>query len=245
METLEALGDEVGALKAGVALAANEFWTGHAEAGLLRLRAMLPRAAGKGVVEQEIRSWIGALTFFGPTPVDEALRIHEELVVGAAAGIYSRDGASVGLRRCSLSRAASTKRARSWPRGRPGSSRSDRAATWRSMHGQVDGRDRTSRREPGPRGRARYRGARMDDGGWGPRLLVHDGRPRGTGVPPDLGQDEEAGRWAEIALRDSVADDYASQGPGRGILARVKARAGNHAEAERLAREAVRDARRD
>ena len=86
METSEALGDEVGALKAGLAVAASEFWTGHAGAGLQRLRAMFPRAAGNGLIEEEFRRWMGVLMFFGPTPVDEALRVHEDLARGATAG---------------------------------------------------------------------------------------------------------------------------------------------------------------
>ena len=134
METAEALGDDVGALKAGLALAASEFWTGHAEAATsTRPRAMFAERAGKGLIEDELRRWMGVLMFFGPTPVDEALRVHEELARGASAGNHSRSCGCADGRRCSRSRAASTKPAPSRPKERPGTSRSGRAAISQSF----------------------------------------------------------------------------------------------------------------
>ena len=55
----------------------------------------------------------------------------------------------------------------------------------------------------------------------------------------ELGDDDEAMRFATIARDTSSSDDVASQSGGRRVLARVLSRRRDHAAAEALAREAV------
>lgn len=237
METLEALGDDIGVLKAGLALAASEFWTGHAGAGLLRLRALFPRAVGKGLIEEELRRWIGVLMFFGPTSVEEALRSHEELARGAAAGTIRemrvRGRASLLALQGDFDEArALAAEGEAW--FEQIGSRGDLA----SHRGQVMAEIELVAGYP-ERAAGYAIGAHEWLSAGGDRGFSSTMATRAARACLLLGQNEEAVRWAEIALRDSVTDDYASQGPARAILARVSARAGDHAEAERLAREAV------
>ena len=59
------------------------------------------------------------------------------------------------------------------------------------------------------------------------------------GVLLDLGDEDEAMRFATIARDTSSSDDVASQASGRAVQARVLSRRGDHDSAEELAREAA------
>jgi tetratricopeptide (TPR) repeat protein len=56
----------------------------------------------------------------------------------------------------------------------------------------------------------------------------------------ELGRDDEAEEWARTGQGMTTEDDFATQGPARGVLALVSARRGDFETAELLAREAVR-----
>ncbi len=237
METAEALGDDVGALRAGLTLAASEFWTGNAEAALRRAQELLGRGAGKGIIEDHLRRWIGVLMFFGPTPVDEALRANEELARGASAAtirvlrIRGRSSLLALQGRFDEARALMAE-GEAWYEQI--GSRADLA----ELQGQVMAEFELLAGNPARAAELSTRAHEWMSAG-GDRGFSSTMAARAARAHLLLGEDAVATSWAEIALRDSVADDYASQGPGRAVLARVKARAGDHAEAESLAREAV------
>ncbi len=237
LDTMEALGDEEGAIKAGITLASQEFWMGQGGAALRRARALLPRAAGMGLVEQEIRIWIGAFSYFGPTPVEEALATFEEMSAGSSAG-FNRERRARGLSAL-LAQLGRFEEARAlaadgeaWFEqiGSRADLASHRGQTMSEIELLAGNPDRAAELAT----RAHQSMTAAGDRGFSSTVATRAAR-----AYLDLGQDVEAVRWAEIALRDSTPDDYASQGPGRSVLARVRARAGDHGEAERLAREAV------
>jgi len=237
LDTMEALGDEEGAIKAGITLASQEFWMGQGGAALRRARALLPRAAGMGLVEQEIRSWIGAFSYFGPTPVEEALATFEEMSAGSSAG-FNRERRARGLSAL-LAQLGRFEEARALAAdGEAWFEQIGSRADLASHHGQTMTEIELLAGNPDRAAELATR-AHQSMTAAGDRGFSSTVATRAARAYLDLGQDVEAVRWAQIALRDSTADDYASQGPGRSVLARVRARAGDHEEAERLAREAV------
>jgi len=237
VDIMEDLGDEDGAVKAGITLASQEFWMGHGGAALRRARDLLPRAAGMGVVEQEIRVWIGAFSFFGPTPVEEALATSEEMSAGSSAG-FNRERRARGLSSL-LAQQGRFDEARALAAdGEAWFEQIGSRADLASHRGQSMSVIELLAGNP-ERAAELATNAHQSMTAAGNRGFSSTVATRAARAYLDLGQDAEAVRWAEIALRDSTADDYASQGPARAILARVRARAGDHDESERVAREAV------
>jgi len=237
LDTMERLGDEEGAVRAGIALASQEWWMGQGGAALRRARALLPRAAGMGLVEQQIRGSIGAFSYFGPTPVEEALATFEDMSAGSSAG-FNRERRARHLSsllalqgRIAEARALAAE-GEAW--FEQIGSRADLA----SLRGQVMAEIELLAGDP-----ARAAELVTDAHQWmtatGDRGFSSTQATRAARAYLELGQDEEAVRWAQIGLRDSNVDDQDSQAPGRAILARVRARMGDHVQAERLAREAV------
>jgi len=234
-DTLTQLADEEGAINAGLALAALEFWTGQAGAASEQALALLPRAAGM-VVEQAIRGWVAASSYFGPMPVEDSLSLGERMAAGASAG--------VGRRMTLRHKAALLPMLGRFEEARAHAEEEEAILTQLGspvLLSSLNGTRAELELLAGNAARAVEFGLRayelrsgLGDRGFSSTLATAVAR-----AYLELGEDGEAQRWAETALRDSTEDDFASQSPGRSILARVHARRGEHAVAETLARQAV------
>ena len=236
---LAALGDTDGAARATMELAKLQFWSGHGQpaidlvTGLLSQPIQLPR------LRDEIRRWVGAFVYWGPTPADEAIAIVRRL----RAEVDEPTG--FGARRLMRNHAGLL-----------------------AMRGEFDeareilDEELRAFRELGDRPHV----ASLESHFMGPVELMA-GNPRmaielerrGLDTLLEIGASgfantaaaelarsylaagelDEAERAARTALELGVEDDPAAVPPALGVLARVAASRGEIDEGERLARRAV------
>lgn len=237
MDVLEAMGDDEGAVRAGGFVASSQFWLGHAGEALRILQALLPRAAGMGAIEGQIRGSIGAAMFFGPTPASEALATWDERTAGGNPQ-WQRDARARGYSvLCALQGRFDEARAVA-EEGEAWFEEIGSGHTLASHRGQTMSMIELLAGNPARAAELAGIGHQWmtegGDRGFSSTVATHAARAH-----LELGRDDEAERWAAIALGDAFEDDFASIGPAKAVLARVRARAGKLEEAERLAREAV------
>jgi class 3 adenylate cyclase/tetratricopeptide (TPR) repeat protein len=236
-EVLLGLGDEVGALRAGTAIAQHLFFIGRAGEAEVRYRELLDRARRANVpYGRAIRYMPGAL-YFGPKPVPEAIAGIEEVIRLAPT---PRQGA-LALRHLGGLRAMQG----DFAGGRELLQKAKRAAEDlgdRIAFAVTDGHFggplemlagnyetavtlmRTSYEQLTATG---DRAFASTVAAWLAAALM------------ETGDDGEAWRFATIARESTASDDLSSQVDGRRVQARLLSRRGDQVAAEALAREAV------
>ena len=227
--------------RGGDDLALAEAWLACAWAQLIHCRyaAMLEavehalehaRRARSRRWERELPAWKGAALFYGPTPVDEVLRWYEEQQAQHPVALIQQ--ALLEAMRGSFDRARSLARA------------ADAAAEefgqmlWLAAGGMTVWEIEMLAGNPAAAEAAVRRSCELLEelGETGHRSLAAGQLARSLS---DLGRLEEAHDWARLAEALSTSDDVTSQMLWRRVRARLLARGGKGAEAERLALEAV------
>ncbi|HEX9737974.1 MAG TPA: AAA family ATPase, partial [Candidatus Limnocylindria bacterium] len=236
-QRLTELGDQEGAARAGLELAKLHFWNGRVQDGLDLAQELLP-TAGSGRIGDDLRGWIVGFAYWGPTPAPEAIELAQRM------GSEMRDprqGANRTARQIGslLAMQGNFDEARTKFEeqlalyeeiGSPqllGSLLSHHAGPAELVAGDA------------------ARAAEMSRSGFD---LLTAGGDRGFASTSavnvaramlELGRDAEAEEWSRRGQEMTTEDDFATQGPARGILALVAARRGELEAAERLAREAA------
>jgi tetratricopeptide (TPR) repeat protein len=232
LPVFERTGDEV---------ALTEAWLAVAWAQLIRCRwgAMLEAVenglvhaerAGHARWERELPGWKSTALFYGPTPVDEVLRWHEEQQ--SRHPIALRDRAVLEAMRGSFDEARALLSAAD-------ESAEELGQTLLVAGGGVAGWEvETLAGEPSAaEAHARRSCEQLEQlGDSGMRSLASGQLAASL---HDLGRLDEAKSWTETAEQLSADDDVGSQMVWRQVRAKVLARQGGLADAERYAREAV------
>lgn len=236
-QRLSELGDEEGAIRAGLEVAKLRFFNGRIQSGLDLAEELLP-AAGQGRLGDDLRGWIAGFAYWGPTPAPEAIELGQRMgsemrdVRIGANGTSRQIGAMMAMQgRFDDARARfDQQRSASEELGsvqRLGSLLSHHAGPAELLAG-----------DPARAAELERAGYEMltaqGDRGFASTAAVNVAR-----ALLELGRDDEAEEWARTGQGMTTKDDFATQGPARGILALVLARRGDHEAAESLAREAV------
>lgn len=227
--------------RAGDELALAEAWFATAWAQLIRCRyaAMLEaveqalvhaRRAGSARWEGELPAWQGSAMFYGPTPVDEALRWYEEQQ--AQHPIALTQQAMLEAMRGNFDRA----------RALAGSA--DAAAEefgqklWLAAGGMALWEIETLAGDASAAESAVRRSCELLEelGEVGYRFLAVGQLAASLYALERL---DEAGEWTQTAEALAPNDDVSSQMVWRQVRAQILARRGEHAKAEQLAREAI------
>jgi class 3 adenylate cyclase/tetratricopeptide (TPR) repeat protein len=221
--------------------ALTEAWLAIAWAQLIRCRwgAMLDavdralvhaQRAGYARWERELPGWKSTALFYGATPVDEVLRWHEE----------HRSRHPIALRDCAVLEAmrGSFDRARAL-RAEGDASAEELGQTLLVAAGGIAGWEvETLAGNPSAAEAYARRSCELLEqlGDSGMRSLASGQLAESLF---ELGRLDEAKRWTETAEELSTRDDVSSQMVWRQVRAKVLARQGAHADAERHARNAV------
>jgi class 3 adenylate cyclase/tetratricopeptide (TPR) repeat protein len=234
---LTELGDEQGAVRAGLEVAKLRFWSGHGQDAQEVAEGLLP-AAGTTRLGDDLRAWIVTFAYWGPTPAVEGIGLAKRLAsemrdpryaanltnrqVGAFLAMQGRFDESRAIfdeQQAALEELGSARLL--------GSLLSHFAAPSAFLAGDVDRALELARA-----------GFEMliasGDRGFASTAATHIARAYLA-----FGRDEEAAEWSHRAQEMTTEDDLATQVPALGILARIASRGSNHDEAERLARDAV------
>jgi tetratricopeptide (TPR) repeat protein len=236
-QRLGELGDEEGAIRAGLEVAKLRFWNGRVQSGLDLAQELLP-AAGQGRLGDDLRGWIPGFAYWGPTPAFEAIALAERM---ASEMRDPRQGANRNARPIAALMAM---------QGRFGDARArfdeQRSVSEELGSAQLLGSLLSHHAGPaellaGDPARAAELGragfeilTALGDRGFASTGAVHVAR-----ALLELGRYDEAEEWARTGQGMTSEDDFATQGPARGVLARVLAHRGDFEAAESLAQEAV------
>jgi len=236
-QRLVELDDQPGAVRAGLEVAKLRFWSGHGQSALEVAQGLLP-TAGAERVGDDLRAWIVTFAYWGPTPAVEGISLAQRL---ASEFRDARHGANLTERQIAAFLAM---------QGRFDEARAkfdgQRAAFETLGSARLLGSLLSHFAGPaellaGDAARA------VELGRAGFELLIASG-DRGFASTSAvhvaeallaLGREDEAAEWARRGQEMGTEDDFATQAPARGVLARVASRGGDHEGAERLAREAV------
>jgi class 3 adenylate cyclase/tetratricopeptide (TPR) repeat protein len=236
-QTMTELGDEQGALRAGLEVAKFRFWNGRVQSGLELALELLP-GAGRGRLGDDLRSWLVGFAYWGPTPASEGIDLAERVAtemsdprlgpmrtarqIGALLAMQGRfDEARAKFE----AQQAVYEELGSWHL--LGSLLSHHAGPAELLAG-----DPVRAVEFGQAGYEMLIGA--GDRSFASTAAVHVAR-----ALLELGRDAEAEEWARRGQEMTIDDDFATQGPALGVLARLASRRGDHEAAERLARESL------
>jgi tetratricopeptide (TPR) repeat protein len=238
-QTLAALGDQAGAVRAGLELAKLRFWGGQAQSALGLAQELLTTPIGLGRLGDEIRRWIAAFAYWGPTPVPEGIDLVQRLRADMS------DPRSPGAIRIARQYGAML-----------------------AQQGQFDEARTAFEEEQAILEQlgARVYLASLQGHHMGPAELLAGNTARAAELELvgyetmtafgylgfantvaahlsrsllELGRDEEAEHWATLAREMGLEDDPAALGPALGVAARALARRGEYEAAEQLGREAV------
>jgi class 3 adenylate cyclase/tetratricopeptide (TPR) repeat protein len=227
--------------RAGDEVALTEAWVASAWAELIRCRwaSMLEavehalehaRRAGNARWERELPVWKGTALFYGPTAVDEVLRWHEREHPHHAIALRQRGVLEAMRGRFDKARALlAAGDAAAEELGQTvwlvvGGMAASEVEMLAGDASAAEGAVRTSRRLLEELGDTGYRATAT--GQLAESLYA-------------LGRFDEAERETKVAEKLSAPDDVVSQTLWRQVRAKLLARAGRRAEAERIAREAV------
>jgi tetratricopeptide (TPR) repeat protein len=241
----ESLGDELGVAQASTVAGQYLFFQGQARDAEAMLSAARDRAIRSGVQEQALVAtwWIFAALFFGPTPVSEA----EERLRSLGDIVQASRTAEAAYRR--------SKARFAWVQGRFDEAR-EHLRAWADLERELGRATRVASLEghyvgPLEAAAGRY-GAAIEAyrRGFEAQRAQGDVGYSSTVAGDfahallEIGDLDEAERYARIALETSIADDIEPQMSGGGALAVVLARRGEIEEALTRAEEAVAVARR-
>jgi class 3 adenylate cyclase/tetratricopeptide (TPR) repeat protein len=236
-QRLTELGDREGGARAGLEVAKIRFWNGRVQSGLDLARELLP-AAGTGRLADDIRGWMVGFAYWGPTPAPEGIDLAQRM---ASEMRDARSGANRTARQIAALLAMQGRFAEARVRFEEqrvvfeelgsrhmlGSMLSHHAGPAELLAG-----DAALAAELGRTGYELL--TARGDRGFASTSAVNVAR-----ALLELGRDVEAEEWARRGQGMTSADDFATQGPARGVLAVVLARRGEYKAAERLAQEAV------
>ena len=228
----EAAGDDLALYIAYAALGQVANMRGQMDAALEAYERAVAHARQAGLPD-ELLAWRAACRFYGTTPVSELLAWLDEQ---EARGRWTTSSVPAGpwRWRCSV---ASTRRARSSPRRvRSWPSAAAESGSRRYRIESVDVELWPAILPPPPSSEQKGAGCSTS---WGRRASCHTRPGRSAQALYELGRLEEAEAWAGRAAELGASDDAFTQMLWRQVKAKVLARRGEHAEAERLAREAV------
>lgn len=234
---LSRTGDETGARFAEAWAAFELFAMGRASEAARRARVLLELSEGDEPWRWQAQFARGVSIVFGPTPVDEAMREIQAQIDDAAASPRTMAGAYNGLSNLLALKGRLAEARKLIARARAGweelgnrqlmAAATQHAGTIEHQAGDIPEAARLMRES--------Y--AAMTAGG---DLAFASTVAAGLGeVLLDLGDEDEAMRFATIARDTSSSDDVISQAAGRAVQARVLSRRGDHEGAEALAREAA------
>jgi tetratricopeptide (TPR) repeat protein len=236
-EVFEGLGDELGALRADLVIGRHLFFFGRGEEATARLRTVIGFGpAGGSIVGEAIRFLPSAL-FWGPMPVPDAILGAEEMIrlargPGAAAfpkrslaGLRAMQGGFEEARQL----LADARRA--------AEDLGDRvvAASVLAHFGAIV--EQLAGNHLGAANLARQGFEELTS--LGDKSFASTAAGNVARALVELGDDQEAWRWAAIARDISAPDDVDAQVAGREVQARVLSRRGDHPAADKLAREAI------
>lgn len=235
---LELGGDPAPAARAGLELAKYHFWVGHAQAGIDLAQTVLSTPGLPKRLLEEIASWVSAFAYWGPTPTSTVLAMAEDELARGPTSLFlvlrltRHQAATLAQRERFVESEAAFEKARqiSEDLGDP--------LLLASVKGHFHG---PSRLLAGDAEGAIQLGHSSFDG---LMALGHAGFANTTAAGLAraylaLGRDEEAERWARVAIESGDARDPAAAGPALGTWARVLARRRQLAEGENKAREAL------
>jgi len=236
-QTLIALGDQEGAVRAGLEVAKLRFWNGRIQSGLDLAQEMLP-AAGQGRIADDLRGWIGGFAYWGPTPAPEAIELAERMAS------EMRDG------RQSFNRSARQIGALLAMQGRFEEARAKFDAI-RTVYEELGSRNLLGSLLSHHAGPAELlagdaaRAAELAQAGYelltalGDRGFASTAAVNVARALLELGRDDEAEEWARTGQGMTTDDDFATQGPARGVQALVLARRREFKAAEVMARDSA------
>jgi len=236
-ERLTELGDQEGAVRAGLEVAKLRFWQGRVQSGLDLAKQLLP-AAGRGRLGDDVRGWIVGFAYWGPTPSTEAIELGQRMESEmrdprqAANRTERQIGALLAMQghfdeariRFDHQRALNEEMG---SRSLVGSLLSHHAGPAELLAG-----------DPARAAELARSGFEMLTAG-GDRGFASTSAVNVARALLELGRDDEAEEWARTGQGMTTEDDFATQGPALGILARVMARRGEHEAAKRMAGEAA------
>jgi tetratricopeptide (TPR) repeat protein len=240
-QTLTSLSDHAGAARAGLELAKLRFWGGQAQSALGLAQELLPTPIGLGRLGDEIRRWIAAFAYWGPTPVPEGIGLVERLRADMS------DPRSLGAIRIARQYGSMLSQ-----QGQFDEARKAFDEEWAILE-QLGARVYLASLQGHHMGPAELlagnaaRAAELELAGY--ELMTAFGYLGFANTVAahlsrsmlELGRDEEAEHWATLARDMGLEDDPAALGPALGVAARVLARRGEHEAAERLGREAIQE----
>ncbi|HET9497120.1 MAG TPA: adenylate/guanylate cyclase domain-containing protein [Candidatus Limnocylindria bacterium] len=235
---LELGGDPAPAARAGLELAKYHFWVGQAQAGIDLARNVLATPGLPRRLLEEIASWISAFAYWGPTPTSTVLAMADDELARGPTSLFlvlrltRHRAATLAQRELFVESEAAFEKARqiSEDLGDP--------LLLASVTGHFHG---PSRLLAGDAEGAVQLGHSSFDG---LMALGHAGFANTTAAYMaqaylELGRDEEAERWARVAIESGDARDPAAAGPAFGTWARVLARRGQFDEAEAKAHQSL------
>ena len=231
-DRLAALGDTSGVQQAELIAAFAQFTVGHAAEAIARSAAVAAASPSDRRIAHEAYRQTGSSSVWGPTPADEVIRLierHLEEVPNL--------GGMLGIARMLTLQGRFEE--------------AERAVD----QAQQMFRDRGDRllmaEAEAVRGDIHHLAGRGQEAvdhhlaGYEAKIATGDLAFASTAAVElsrslaDIGEAEEALRYANVALDTSASDDIASQGGGRAVKARALSLLGQHLEAEELAREGV------
>jgi class 3 adenylate cyclase/tetratricopeptide (TPR) repeat protein len=232
----ERLGDERGGLRADLVIGRHLFFFGRAEEAEARLRDVIRFGPGGGSIVAEAIRFLPSALFWGPTAVPDAILGAEEMIrlaPGPRAAFAKRSLAALWAMQGRFDEArellAEARRAAEDMGDRvvAASVVGHFGATVELLAGNYKAAANLARQGFDEL-------TSLGDKAFASTAAGHVGR-----ALIDLGEDEEAWRWASIAREISAPDDVDAQVAGREVQARVLSRRGDHGAAEELAREAI------
>ena len=238
-QTLAALGDQAGAVRAGLELAKLRFWGGQAQSAFGLAQELLRTATGLGRLGDEIRRWIASFAYWGPTPVAEAI----DLVQGLRSEMS--DPRSLGAIRLARQYGAMLAQQGRFDEARKAFDEEQAILEQlgarvylASLQGHFMGPVELLAGNAARAAELELAGYETMTAfgflGFANTVAAHLSRSM-----LELGRDEEAEHWATLAREMGLEDDPAALGPALGVAARTLARRGEYEAAEQLGREAV------
>ena len=236
-ERLTELGDQEGAVRAGLEVAKLRFWQGRVQSGLDLAKQLLP-AAGRGRLGDDVRGWIVGFAYWGPTPSTDAIELGQrmESEMGDPRQAANRTERQIGAL---LAMQGHFDEARTkFDHQRALNEEMGSRHLLGSLLSHHAGPAELLAGDPASAAEMARSGFELLTAG-GDRGFASTSAVNVARALLELGRDDEAEEWARTGQGMTTEDDFATQGPALGVLARVSARRGDLETAERLAREAV------
>lgn len=235
---LDALGDEEGALLAGLQVAKLRFFSGHGASAMELAQELMEDAGPHRRLRDELLGWMSAFALWGPMPVSEALELMDEIAaqMGSAGRAANRVVRTRGSLLAEQGRFDEAREA--LVKALAGSRELGMGYVIASVQGHFMGPVELLAGNA-----ARAAEIELEGYEW---MVAHGFVGFANTIAAHLsqamlalGRYDDAEHWATVAREIGTEDDPAAKGPALGVTARVLAQRGDLEEAERLGREAV------